>query len=80
MAHGYKFQVFYDRGGGTQPHPLGPWDEWQDAKVFRDTTFMSWKDCKACWIMRSNPSLNIAQHKWGETLRRNNHELRKAAS
>lgn len=72
MAHGYKFQVFYciDGEGQTIPHPLGPWDEWQDAKLMRNDSFFSFPNVKACWIMRSNPSLDVAQHKYGETLRR----------
>ena len=78
MIPGDKFQVFYSITGNTIPHPLGPWDTWRDAKAMRNSSFFDFPEVRAAWVMRSNPSLGLMPEKYGETLRRNKHETRKA--
>jgi hypothetical protein len=67
---GDKFQVFYSIGGRAIPHPLGPWDTWQAAKVFRNSSLFDFPDVQAAWVMRSNPGLDLAQDRYGSVLRR----------
>jgi hypothetical protein len=75
---GDKFQVFYHIAGNTIPHPLGPWDTWRDAKAMRNSSFFDFPEVRAAWIMRTNPSLDLRPEKYGETLRRNKHEIGKS--
>jgi hypothetical protein len=72
---GDKYQVFYCIAGRTIPHPLGPWDSWAEAKIMRNSSFFDFPEVQACWIMRTNPGLDLAPEKYGETLRRNRHEI-----
>lgn len=73
---GDKFQVFYCIAGRTVPHPLGPWDTWQDAKAFRNSSYFDFPEVQSAWVMRSNPSLGLMQEKYGFTLKRNIRKVR----
>lgn len=75
---GDKFQVFYCIAGRTIPHPLGPWDSWAAAKIMRNSSFFDFPEVQACWIMRTNPGLDLVPEKYGETLRRNIRKQRAA--
>jgi hypothetical protein len=69
---GDKYQVFYSTGGGTILH--GTYDTWPAAREARNELFNSRTNIRACWMMRTNPSLGLQPDKYGTTLRRTKHE------
>ena len=78
MAHlpGDKYQVLTSAGGYTTL--CGTWDSWREAKHQRNEEFISDLSIASAWIMRYNDSLGSAREHYGNTLRRNKHERRRA--
>lgn len=69
--NGDKYHVHYSIEGKTTTDPNGPWDTWADAKLFRDTSFQSFKNIQAAWITRFNNELGLKQESYGHTIKRN---------
>lgn len=65
---GDRYQVFTSIDNFTVPD--GIFDSWHDAKEARNDKFFSSNLIKSAWIMRSNPSLNLQQNRYGNTLRK----------
>lgn len=65
---GDKYQVFTSSENYTTPSEI--FDTWRAAKEMRNDLFFSDEAVQSAWIMRSNPSLNLRQSKYGNTLRK----------
>lgn len=68
---GDKYQIFYSTDGNSVLHETV--DDWGRAKEIRGTVFDGDPKIRAVWIMRNNPSMNLAPEKFGFTLRRTRH-------
>jgi hypothetical protein len=65
---GDKYHVFTSVNNFT--YPDGVFDSWREAKEARNAAFFASESVKSAWIMRSNPSLNLRQDKYGHTMRK----------
>lgn len=71
---GDQYQVFYHLDGKTYCQGM-PLDTWKEAKALRGNVFDQNPRVRAAWVMRSNPSLELRQDRYGHTLRRTKHEI-----
>lgn len=70
---GDKYQIFYSESGNSVLHETV--DDWKRAKEIRSNLFNQNPSYRAVWIMRGNPSLEVAPRRYGCTLRRTRREV-----
>jgi hypothetical protein len=71
--NGDIYEVHYNKFGDSETHEseLGRFDTWKEAKAERNRIFITFANSvRAAWVMRTNPGLNLQQHRAGNTMRR----------